>query len=328
MSKHSSSTAAACTLAFALSAAILPAAAQENVGAPRDAAEAADAVMKAARERAEADERAAATQLIRESRILFPQRAGQFELQRSARDPEPHNGVTLVYRYDSNLDTDFEITVWPVGQMAEDLALAGAARRRGDCMNVRMGVAEGVTVVESAEWKPHAIELANGGELQGRRRSCTSLDAQSKRRLVYHTLMAYRDFYLIELHVTADASDSRRAAKLVDKAGNDLFPQIHVQNVGNCTPPGKPKLILVDEIDRGADRVSSDGSHIYATRKPGERELAKLMETAAERRRQTSCVVSFNLASQLPGEKFEMLRFPAGSFQTLPALVPARAKEK
>lgn len=140
--------------------------------------------------------------------------------------------------------------------------------------------------------------------------------------------MAYRDFYLIELNVTAGASDSRRAAKLVDKAAEDLFSRIHAQNVGNCRPPERPRLIIVDEIDRGADPVRSDGSYIDATSKPGERKLAKLMETAAERRRQTSCVVSFSLASLLPDEKFEMLRFPAGSLQNLPALAPSRDKEK
>lgn len=312
-------------LAAALLSCALPARAQDT-SPPHDAAAAADAAMQAARERAEADEREARTQLIRESRILFPQRAGHFELQRSARDPEPHNGVTLVYRYDGDLATDFEITVLPIGQVAEDTALALAARRRGGCMNLRLGAE--LTVVEFAEWKPRGIVLADGRELQGRPRRCASLDAETKRRLVYHALMVYRDFYLIVLDVTADASEARRTAKLVDKAADELFPLIHVQNVGNCMPPAKPKLLLVDEIDRGADRVSSDGAYIYATRKPGEREQAELLAIAAERRRKTSCVVSFSMASLLPDEKFETLRFPAGSFTPGSALAPARGTEK
>lgn len=324
---HIRTSLAACALFAALLLGCTRAAlAQEAADPPRDAAAAADAAMQAARERAEADERAARGQLIRESRILFPQRAGHFELQRSARDPEPHNGVTLVYRYDGNLDTDFEITVWPIGQVAVDTALALAARRRGGCMNLRLGAE--LTAVEFAEWKPRAIELADGSELQGRLRRCASLEASTKRRLVYHALMAYRDFYVVELNVAADAADARRTGKLADKAADELFPLIHVQNVGNCTPPAKPKLVLVDEIDRGADRVSSDGGHIYATHKPDERELAKLLEIATERRRKTSCVVSFSMASLLPNEKFETLRFPAGSFSKGSALAPAQSKEK
>jgi hypothetical protein len=293
-----------------------PLAAQETVAEPRDAVEAADAAMKASRERTEADERAARTQLVRESRILFPQRAGKFELQRSARDPEPKNGVVMVYRYGGDLDTDFEIQVTPLGRLSEDEALGRGAQRGNSCLSPDIGTAIGVPVSRLDPWTRRTVDLDGDRELQLRHRLCSTFIGASA-RAVRHTLIAYRDFYLIELQVTAAASDARLAATLVSRAGRELFPRIHVQNVGNCAPPAKPKLLIVDEIDRGADRVSPDGGYIYATKKPGERELAKLLERAAERRRRTSCVVSFSLASLLPDEKFEMLRFPAGTWQNL-----------
>ncbi|HSX58868.1 MAG TPA: hypothetical protein VLF18_01595 [Tahibacter sp.] len=296
--------------------------------AAQDAADAADAAMKASRERAEADERAARTQLVSESRILFPRRAGKFELQRSARDPEPLNGAVMVYRYGGDLDTDFEIQVRPLGKMAEDEALSRGAQLAGSCLDINRGAtAAGVPVVRLDPWTRRTIDLDDGRELQARQRICSTIVGHST-RVVRHTLIAYRDFYLIELHVTALASDARLAASLVSRAGNELFPRIHVQNIGNCAPPAKPKLVIVDEIDRGADRVSPDGAYLYATKKPGERELAKLLERAAERRRKTSCVISFSMASLLPDETFETLRFPAGSWTDVLPFAPSRAAER
>lgn len=294
-------------------------AAQETPSEPRDAAEAADAAMKAARERADADERAARTQLVRESRILFPQRAGKFELQRSARDPDPLNGVFLVYRYDEDLDTDFEVQVSPLGKLSDDAAVALGARHAGNCLNIDSGKpGTGLTVVRMDPWSKQTVELDDGRKLPARHRLCSSIVGHST-RVIYHTLIAYRDFYLLQLRVTAKASDARDTAVLVNRAADVLFPRIHVQNVSNCMPPAKPKLLIVDEIDRGADRVSPDGGYLYATKKPGERELAKLLEQAAERRRKTSCVISFSMASLLPDEKFETLRFKAGTWTDLAA---------
>lgn len=311
-----------CTL---VAAAATPAWPQDETRAPADAAGAADAAMQSARERAETDERDSRTQLVRESRVLFPQRAGSFELLRSARDPEPENGVVMVYRLDGDFDTDFEIRARPLGRLAEDEAISYAARDSGSCLSLARVHAD-IPAVRLDPWTRRTIELDDGRELQARHRLCASV-LQDSTRVIYHTLIAYRDFYLIELHVTARAADARRTARLVGRAADELFPRIHVQNVGNCTPPAKPKLLIVDEIDRGADRVSPDGSYLYATRKPGERELGKLLETAAERRRTTSCVISLSMASLLPGEKFETLRFPAGFWQTRPLLAKPRAQE-
>ncbi len=300
------------------------AAASTDGGAePQDAAAAADAVMQAARERSDADERAARTQLVRESRVLFPQRVGKFELQRSARDPEPENGVVIVYRYDGDFDTDFEIRVWPLGNVAADEALAIGAERNGTCLGLNTGHA--VPVAQLNPWKHRRIELDDGRLLPAWQRLCSS--GTGAERAVFHTLIAYRDFYLTELRIVAPMTDARRAAKLVERVGDELFPRIHVQNVGNCLPPARPKLLIVDEIDRGADRVSIDGRYIYATAKPQGRELEKLLGIAAERRRKTSCVVSFSMASLLPDEKFETVRFPAGSFASQPIHAPARTKE-
>lgn len=305
------SFAARCALGLC---ALSPLAAQESAATPQDAADAADAAMKAARERAEADERAARTQLVRESRILFPQRAGKFELQRSARDPEPFNGVFLVYRYGGDIDADVEVSVAPLGRGADDQVMALAARHAGSCANIDPGKPElGIAVVRMDPWTRRAIELQDGRKLPALHRLCSSI-AGYRTRVVDHTLVAYRDFYVLSLRVTAKASEALRAEGLVNRAADVLFPRIHVQNIGNCMPPDKPKLVIVDEIDRGADRVSGDGSYLYATKKPNERELTKLLEKAAERRRQTSCVVDFSLASLLPDEKFEILRFPAGSW--------------
>lgn len=290
---------------------------------PQDAAAAADAVMQAARERSEADERAARAQLVRESRVLFPQRAGKFELQRSARDPEPENGVVIVYRHDGDFDTDFEIRVWPLGNVAADEALVIGAEHNGTCLGLNTGHA--MPIAQLNPWKRRRIELDDGRLLPAWQRLCSG--GTGAGRAVFHTLIAYRDFYLIELRIVAPMADARRTAKLVERAGDELFPRIHVQNVGNCLPPTKPKLLIVDEIDRGADRVSIDGRYIYATAKPQGRELEKLTGIAAERRRKTSCVLSFSMASLLPDEKYETLRFPAGSFASQPIHVPAREKE-
>jgi hypothetical protein len=314
-----------CAIGALAVASAAPSWSQGEATTPDDAAAAADAAMQSARERAEADEREARTQLVRESRVLFPQRAGPFELQRSARDPEPENGVVMVYRLDGDFDTDFEIRALPLGSLAEDEAVSRAALHSGSCLSLNRVHAD-VPVVRLDPWTHRTIDLEDGRELRAIHRLCGSV-LQDSTRVVYHTLIAYRDFYLIELHVTARAADARRTAKLVARAADDLFPLIHVQNVGNCTPSARPKLVIVDEIDRGADRVSPDGSYLYATRKPGERELGKLLETAAERSRKTSCVVSFSMASLLPGEKFETVRFPAGFWQKRSLLAKPRTQK-
>lgn len=290
-----------------------------------DAAQAADAAMQSARERAEADERDSREQLVRESRVLFPQRAGSFELLRSARDPEPENGVVMVYRRDGDFDTDFEIRALPLGKLPEDEAVSRAALSSGSCLDFNR-VQPDVPVYRLDHWTPRAIELGDGRELRARHRLCSSV-REDRTRLVHHTLIAYRDFYLITLQVTARAADARRTAKLVERAADELFARIHVQNVGNCAPPAKPKLLIVDEMDHGADAVSPDGSFLYATKKPGDRKLGKLLEIAAERRRKTSCVVSFSMASLLPDEKFEMLRFPAGFWQKRSLFAKPRAQQ-
>lgn len=313
-----------CILAAALVVATTTMA-DEPSSQPRDAAEAADAAMKASQARADADEKAASAQLIRESRVLFPQRAGKFELQRSARDPEPKNGVVMVYRYDGDLDTDFEIRALPLGQLPEHEAVALAALGRKSCLHLRTGGDTPVLQLQDP-WAARTVTLADGRTLRARHRACENL-LQGATRVSYHTLIVYRDFYLFELQIVARAAASRRTGKLVKQAAEELFPRIHVQNIGNCTPPAKPKLLIVDEIDRGADRVSPDGAYLYATEKPGERQLRKLLEIAAERRRTSSCVVSFSLASLLPDEKFEMLRFPAGSFEGRSPFSRPRSKD-
>lgn len=302
-----------------------PALAQEIAVEPRDAAAAADAVMQAARERAEADERAAGNQLIRDSRILFPQRAGAFELQRSARDPESNKGVVMVYRYNGDMDTDFEIRAWPLGGMPADKALDLGTRRRPSCMNLQIGAE--VTQAGFASWKRRMLRLPDGRELEARQRRCENMNSQGG-RVVYHSLLTYRDLYVIELDLAAGALQAQHRAQLVSKAAADLLPRIHVQNVGNCMPPARPESILVDAIDSGSDHVSHDGARIYVTRKTGQRELAKLQQTATERRRNTSCVASFSPASLLPDEKFETLRFPAGSFAIHRPNAPAGNTEK
>lgn len=311
---HIRTSLAACTLSAAMLLGCTRAAlAQEAADPPRDAAAAADAAMQAARERAEADERAARSQLIRDSRVLFPQRTGRFELQRSARDPDPDNGVVMVYRYDGDMDTDFEIHAWPLGEVPADKALDLGTRSRPSCMNLQLGAE--VSQAGFAPWKRHVLTLEDGRELEARQRRCENMSSQGG-RLVHHSLLTYRDLYLIELNISAIALQDRRRTQLVEKAAADLLPRIHVQNVGNCMPPEQPKLVLVDRLARGTDRVSPDGARIYVTRKPGERELATLQQTATERRRHTSCVASFATDSLLPDEKFETLRFPAGSFAT------------
>ncbi len=314
-----------CAICALASAGATPCWAQDEARAPDEAAAAADTAMQSARERAEADERDSRTQLVRESRVLFPQRAGDFELLRSARDPEPENGVVMVYRLDGDFDTDFEIRALPLGMLPEDEAVSRAGLHSGSCLSLNR-IHTDVPVVRLDPWTVRTIELDDGRELRARHRLCASV-LQDSTRVIYHTLIAYRDFYLIELHATARAADARRTAKLVDRAADELFARIHVQNVGNCTPPARPKLLIVDEIDRGADRVSPDGSYLYATRKPGERELGKLLEIAAERRRTTSCVVSLSMASLLPGEKFETVRFPAGFWQKRSLLAKPRAQK-
>jgi hypothetical protein len=250
--------------------------------------------------------------LIRETRVIFPERAGAFTLFRAVADPQVEAGISLQYNYGGENGLDFDVFVYPLGRawesaamklgMEEMLGSFAAAEKAGHYRELKLRKPRDVSMQPDPLLTLHGKHVVFEAQRQ---------DAP----VISHGLLFYRSYYLVKLRLTVvDKSRRRDADRLVASALQELLPRIRLQHTGGCAAKPKISIGMVDRLPRNAETSNVDGSEVLMTRSGSDRKNAEALAGGIARRLDANCVDSFDDKAIAEGEKFETLRFRPGTW--------------
>lgn len=233
-----------------------------------------------------------------ESRVVFPEIAGPFKLQRSARDPDAMLGVSMKYRYNDDFDAEFDVFVFPFGKSRRDAALRfiEAHTRATFEQAQKIGYYADVDFKRTRDVE---IPIEDGLKIEGRHMRFSAV--MGGEPSISHTVLSYRDGYFIKLRASSPKRDRRKFEKLVDDATTALLSKISVQSIGACRRDLRQVQVRTD-----------------AKLDTKEATQAQWLARVMNRHMAGGCVKSFDDALVPPGMKIETVRFPPGSWNPEP----------
>lgn len=199
--------------------------------------------------------------LITQSRVFFPDTAGDFELFQKYAYPDAPDGVQITYTSKTLPKAKLDIFVFALGRSPVDQAITmGDQRMRGEVQAAtKAGLYQNLQFTDDADFQ---IPVAKGTALPGRRLRMTLI--AGGHNMLSAGYMFYKQLYLVEVRITAPAEAGDTFTQVGDDAARTLVPLIRLQNEGGCQDvtihwDGKDPNGLLNAMSKSLEQTESDG---------------------------------------------------------------------
>ncbi len=246
---------------------------------------------------------------IRETRVYFPNAVGKFYLDQSE-SSDPRSGVSLRYGYDG-VTFAVDVFVFPIGRMSETQALDFGMKEllASFEQGQKLGYYHDVDLDRPRDI---AVKLNPLVQLRGRQVGYTA--TRNGTPVVSQSLLVYRSYYLIKTRITAPKEEKAGAKRVAQQVAAELLPALRLAHIGSCAQNASVNFVITRKPPPKADRISADGSQAFVRK--GDVGNPKILLEALSRRVDSACYSDFDKVETEPGEKFETLTFPAGTWRS------------